>query len=54
MEYVSQLRNTLEAIEAQIQRAIAENDRERQTCLEDQAARLEADLIAWEIDLAGW
>jgi hypothetical protein len=54
MEYVNQLRNALEAVEAQLRRAVAANDLERQVRLHEQAARLEADLIAWEIDLAGW
>jgi hypothetical protein len=44
----------LEAVEAQLRRAVAANDLERQIRLQDQAARLEADLIAWEIDLTGW
>jgi hypothetical protein len=54
MEYVNQLRNALETVEAQLRRAVAANDLERQVRLHDQAARLEADLIAWQIDLAGW
>jgi hypothetical protein len=54
MEYVNQLGNALEAVEAQLRRAVAANDLGRQVRPQDQAARLEADLIAWEIDLAGW
>jgi hypothetical protein len=54
MEVATQLRNALDAVEPQLRRAVAANDREREARLQDQAAQLEADLIAWQIDLAGW
>jgi hypothetical protein len=54
MEYVTQLRNALEAVESQLRRAVAATDLERQVRLHEQAARLEADLSAWAIDLTGW
>jgi hypothetical protein len=53
MEYLCQPRNLLDAVEAEIRRATRDEDFERLVRLEEEARRVEADLIAWEIDLAG-